>query len=53
LILDSPSQVSALLQPARWWSSEHTFSGSAANLTKGVDHVLGEQLERLRKLIEG
>jgi hypothetical protein len=125
----------ALLQPARWWSSEHTFSGSAANLTlearaggcwcealpdggsvehmrvvyvapgkvlrlrgalgplqglgvegamtisvkagasgaditmsyavggyvkdgfdglsKGVDHVLGEQLERLRKLIDG
>jgi hypothetical protein len=23
----------ALLQPARWWSSEHTFSGSAAKLT--------------------
>jgi hypothetical protein len=23
---------STLLQPARWWSSEHTFSGSAANL---------------------
>jgi uncharacterized protein YndB with AHSA1/START domain len=23
----------ALRQPARWWSSEHTFSGSAANLT--------------------
>jgi len=22
----------ALLQPARWWSSDHTFSGSAANL---------------------
>jgi hypothetical protein len=22
----------ALLQPARWWNSEHTFSGSAANL---------------------
>ena len=22
----------ALLQPARWWSSEHTLSGSAANL---------------------
>jgi hypothetical protein len=21
-----------LLQPARWWSSQHTFSGSAANL---------------------
>ena len=125
----------AMLQPARWWSSEHTFSRSAANLTldaraggcwcetlidggsvehmrvvyvapgkvlrlrgalgplqglgvegamtlsvkaaasgtditisyaaggyvkdgfdamsKGVDHVLGEQLERLRKLIDG
>jgi len=125
----------ALLKPARWWSSEHTFSGSAANLvldaraggcwcetlpdggsvehlhvvyvapgkalrlrgalgplqglgadgamtwtvkggaggteisvnyavggyakdgfdavSKGVDHVLGEQLERLRKLIDG
>jgi hypothetical protein len=23
----------ALLQPSRWWSSEHTFSGSAANMT--------------------
>jgi hypothetical protein len=23
----------ALLQPARWWSSNHTFSGNAANLT--------------------
>jgi len=23
----------ALLQPARWWASDHTFSGSAANLT--------------------
>jgi hypothetical protein len=23
----------ALLQPARWWSSSHTFSGNAANLT--------------------
>lgn len=22
-----------LLQPARWWSSKHTFSGNAANLT--------------------
>ena len=22
----------ALLQPSRWWSSDHTFSGSAANL---------------------
>jgi uncharacterized protein YndB with AHSA1/START domain len=24
---------SALLQPARWWSSDHTYSGNAANLT--------------------
>jgi hypothetical protein len=23
----------AILQPSRWWSSDHTFSGSAANLT--------------------
>jgi hypothetical protein len=23
----------ALLQPSRWWTSEHTFSGNAANLT--------------------
>src|ERR1700744_2031091 len=23
----------ALLRPSRWWSSEHTFSGNAANLT--------------------
>lgn len=23
----------ALIQPSRWWSSEHTFSGSAANLS--------------------
>jgi hypothetical protein len=23
----------ALLQPARWWASDHTFSGNAANLT--------------------
>jgi hypothetical protein len=125
----------SLLQPSRWWNSEHTYSGSAANLvldaraggcwcetlpdggsvehlhvvyvapgkalrlrgalgplqglgadgaltwtvkgsaggteisvsyavggyakdgfeavSKGVDHVLGEQLERLRKLIDG
>jgi uncharacterized protein YndB with AHSA1/START domain len=29
----SPDKVYAmLLQPARWWSSEHTFSGNAANL---------------------
>lgn len=30
----TPQKVyAALLQPARWWSSSHTFSGSAANLT--------------------
>ena len=29
----APDKVyAALLTPARWWSSEHTFSGSAANL---------------------
>jgi Polyketide cyclase / dehydrase and lipid transport len=28
----SDKAFAALLQPARWWSSEHTFSGSAANL---------------------
>ena len=29
----SDKAFAALLQPARWWSSEHTFSGNAANLT--------------------
>jgi hypothetical protein len=29
----SGKAYAALLQPARWWSSDHTFSGSAANLT--------------------
>jgi uncharacterized protein YndB with AHSA1/START domain len=28
----SDKVFAALLQPARWWSSEHTFSGNAANL---------------------
>jgi hypothetical protein len=28
----SDKAFAALLQPARWWSSDHTFSGSAANL---------------------
>ncbi len=29
-----PDKVyAALIEPARWWSPEHTFSGSAANLT--------------------
>ena len=29
-----PERVfAALVQPAKWWDSEHTFSGSAANLT--------------------
>jgi uncharacterized protein YndB with AHSA1/START domain len=30
----SPGEVyDAVIQPAKWWNSEHTFSGSAANLT--------------------
>ena len=29
-----PAKVwAALIRPARWWSSDHTYSGSAANLT--------------------
>ena len=32
-IAAAPAKVyAALIDPARWWSSEHTFSGSAANL---------------------
>jgi uncharacterized protein YndB with AHSA1/START domain len=30
----TPDKVySALIKPGKWWSSEHTFSGAAANLT--------------------
>jgi hypothetical protein len=29
----SDKAFAALLQPSRWWSSEHTFSANAANLT--------------------
>jgi Polyketide cyclase / dehydrase and lipid transport len=29
----SDKAYAALLQPAKWWASDHTFSGSAANLT--------------------
>jgi uncharacterized protein YndB with AHSA1/START domain len=33
-IATSPERVyAALITPAKWWNSEHTFSGSAANLT--------------------
>jgi uncharacterized protein YndB with AHSA1/START domain len=33
-IAASPQKVwEALLQPAKWWSSAHTFSGAASNLT--------------------
>jgi uncharacterized protein YndB with AHSA1/START domain len=33
-IAASPDRVYAvLIDPARWWSSSHTFSGSAANMT--------------------
>jgi hypothetical protein len=28
----SDKAYAALVQPARWWSSDHTFSGNAANL---------------------
>lgn len=29
----SDKSFAALLEPSRWWASEHTFSGNAANLT--------------------
>jgi hypothetical protein len=29
----SDKAFAALLQPARWWSSDHTFSGNSANLS--------------------
>ena len=33
-IAAAPDRVFAvLIQPARWWSSDHTFSGNAANLS--------------------
>jgi hypothetical protein len=33
-IRESPNRVyAALLEPAKWWNSQHTFSGSAANLS--------------------
>jgi uncharacterized protein YndB with AHSA1/START domain len=33
-VASTPDKVyAALLTPARWWNSDHTFSGSAANLT--------------------
>jgi uncharacterized protein YndB with AHSA1/START domain len=33
-IAESPDRVyAALVEPAKWWNSEHTFSGSAANLS--------------------
>lgn len=33
-IAAAPQKVwDVLVQPARWWSSDHTFSGSAANLS--------------------
>ena len=31
-VAPSDKAYAALLLPARWWSSDHTFSGSAANL---------------------
>jgi len=42
-----PERVYALMiQPARWWSSEHTFSGDAANLSLDP-HAGGGWCERL------
>jgi hypothetical protein len=33
-IASAPGAVyDTLIQPSRWWSSDHTYSGSAANLT--------------------
>lgn len=33
-VAGTPQKVwDVLVQPARWWSSDHTFSGNAANLT--------------------
>ena len=33
-VATTPQKVwDVLVQPARWWSSDHTFSGSAANLS--------------------
>jgi uncharacterized protein YndB with AHSA1/START domain len=33
-IAATPDRVyAALIQPAKWWNSDHTFSGSAANLS--------------------
>src|SRR5688572_1106555 len=33
-IAASPAQVyAALTRPGQWWNGEHTFSGSAANMT--------------------
>lgn len=37
-VIAAPASVvwAALVQPAKWWSSEHTWSGSAANLSLGA-----------------
>ena len=33
-IAAAPDKVyAALIQPSKWWNSDHTYSGSAANLT--------------------
>lgn len=37
--VSAPEAWRALVKPATWWSSEHTFSGEAANLT--LDPVAG------------
>lgn len=37
-VIAAPASVvwAALVQPAKWWSSEHTWSGSSANLSLGA-----------------
>jgi hypothetical protein len=42
----SDKAYGALLLPARWWSSEHTFSGSAANIQLDA-HIGGCWCEKL------
>ena len=33
-VVAAPEKIwPTLIQPAKWWSSDHTFSGSAANMT--------------------
>jgi hypothetical protein len=68
MIRAPPERVYAALgEIGRWWSSAHTFSGDAANLSlergylrggmaewaSKIDKVLDEQLGRLKRYVEG